>query len=50
MTTAQEGLQSETAAMLRTTFDKQRVSYLADPVPTYKRRRGDLLKLKADDQ
>ena len=46
MTTAQEGLQSETAAMLRAAYDKQRTAYLADPVPTYKRRREDLLKLK----
>ena len=46
MTVIEESLQGETAAMLRTQFDKQRARYLADPIPDYQQRREDLLNLK----
>ena len=46
MTVIQENLQSNTAASLRGSFDKQRAAYLADPVPSYQQRKDDLLALK----
>ena len=46
MTVIQENLQSETAAVLRAQYDKQRAAYLADPVPAYQQRKEDLLALK----
>jgi coniferyl-aldehyde dehydrogenase len=46
MTVAQENLPTDTAAMLRATFDKQREAYFADPIPTYAQRKEDLLTLR----
>jgi coniferyl-aldehyde dehydrogenase len=46
MTVIQENLQSNTAASLRASFDKQRAAYLADPVPSYEQRKDELLALK----
>jgi len=40
------GAANDTAAMLRACFDRQRKSYLANPVPDYAQRRQDLLALK----
>ncbi|MEH6636192.1 MAG: coniferyl aldehyde dehydrogenase [Halioglobus sp.] len=46
MTAIQENLQSETATMLTTQFEKQRAYYLADPIPDYQQRKEDLTNLK----
>jgi len=40
------GAANDTAAMLRACFERQRKSYLANPVPDYAQRRQDLLALK----
>jgi len=46
MTVIQENLHSDTGAMLRAHFDRQRSQYLAAPNPGYEERRQDLENLK----
>ena len=46
MTVIQENLHSEEATTLMADFEKQRSSYLANPVPDYDQRKQDLLNLK----
>ena len=41
-----ENMQPEISEVLRSCFEKQRQSYLADPVPDYQQRKEDLLSLK----
>ena len=41
-----ENMQPEISEVLRSCFEKQRQSYLADPVPDYQQRKADLLSLK----
>ncbi|MEM6580266.1 MAG: coniferyl aldehyde dehydrogenase [Pseudomonadota bacterium] len=46
MTAAQENPLSGVAAELNAQFEKQRATYLADPVPSYEQRKQDLENLK----
>jgi coniferyl-aldehyde dehydrogenase len=46
MTAAQENLDNPAATLLREHFDLQRQRYLAEPNPSYKQRKDDLLALK----
>jgi coniferyl-aldehyde dehydrogenase len=46
MTATQENPCNPTAAMLLSSFEKQRAAYLADPYPGYQQRKDDLTRLK----